>query len=335
MKELPIPSHYNPEKVSQVWKVDYEHIAEAAMQWAQVHQISPASGDEKRTCLLLIDVQNTFCIPGFELYVGGRSGMGAVEDNKRLCGFIYRNLGKITQIIPTMDTHQAMQIFHAAALLDSQGRRPKPFTQITQIDAEIGDWRLCAEFGKTLGVSLDYLKRYLSFYTGELHRKGKYSLTAWPYHAMLGGIGHALVSAVEEAIFFHSIARYSQPRFHQKGLAPLTEYYSALSPEIASDPEGKPIAPQNQELIEALMGFDAVIIAGQAKSHCVAWTIDDLLIEIGMRDARYADRVHILEDCASPVVIPGVIDYTDEAERAFRKFADAGVKIVKSEELVI
>lgn len=43
-------------------------------------------------CLLLIDVQNTFCIPSFELFVGGQSGTGAVEDNRRLCEFIYRNL---------------------------------------------------------------------------------------------------------------------------------------------------------------------------------------------------------------------------------------------------
>ena len=33
---------------------------------------------------------------------------------------------------------------------------------------------------------------------------------------MLGGIGHALVSAVEEAIFFHNIARHSQTEFKIK-----------------------------------------------------------------------------------------------------------------------
>ena len=62
---------------------------------------------------MLIDVQNTFCIPDFELYVGGRSGRGAVEDNTRLCEFIYRNLGNITHITATMDTHMTMQVFHA------------------------------------------------------------------------------------------------------------------------------------------------------------------------------------------------------------------------------
>ena len=57
----------------------------------------PASRRLVRLCLLAVDVQNTFCIPGFELFVAGRSGTGAVDDNRRLCEFIYRNLGTITQ----------------------------------------------------------------------------------------------------------------------------------------------------------------------------------------------------------------------------------------------
>ena len=71
-------------------------------------------------------LRNTFCIPEFELYVGGHSGSGAVDDSGRLCEFIYRNLHRITQMIPTMDTHQAMQIFHAVYLIDADGKHPDP-----------------------------------------------------------------------------------------------------------------------------------------------------------------------------------------------------------------
>ena len=35
-----------------------------------------------------------------------------------------------------------------------------------------------------------------------------------------------LVSAVEEAVFFRSIARHSQPDFQVKGNNPLTEHYA-------------------------------------------------------------------------------------------------------------
>ena len=86
----------------------------------------------------------------------------------------------------------------------------------------------------------------------------------------------------------------------------------------------------NASFIQALLEFDAVVIAGQAKSHCVAWTIEDLLSEIGTADEKLAEKVHLLEDCTSPVVIPGVVDYTDEADAAFQRFADAGMQVYRS-----
>ena len=79
----------------------------------------------------------------------------------------------------------------------------------------------------------------------------------------------------------------------------------------------------------ALLSYDAVIIAGQAKSHCVAWTIDDLLAGAA-GERRLAEKVYLLEDCSSPVVVPGVVDYTDEADRAFERFAEAGMHVVHS-----
>ena len=43
-----------------------------------------------------------------------------------------------------------------------------------------------------------------------------------------------------------------------------------------------------------------------------------------------AEKVYLLEDCTSPIVIPGVADYTEEANVAFQRFADAGMHIVRS-----
>ncbi|HXG30028.1 MAG TPA: isochorismatase [Thermodesulfobacteriota bacterium] len=330
-RELPIPPYYNPDKVGEVWKVPYEEIARAAIGWARKFNIQPAANDEFRVCLVMVDVQNTFCIPGFELYVGGRSGMGAVEDNRRLCEFIYRNLGIITQIVPTMDTHQAVQIFHSIFLVNDKGEHPSPFTLITPEDIAKGRWRFNAALSHSIERSVDYMERYLLHYTTELKRTGKYELTIWPYHAMLGGIGHALVSAVEEAIFFHTIARMSQPDIRIKGNHPLTEHYSVLGPEVDKDQDGNPLVEKSDEFFRKLeRDFDIVIIAGQAKSHCVAWTIADLLEDVMARDRHLVEKVYLLEDCTSPVVVPGVIDYTDEADNAFRRFASAGMHVVRS-----
>jgi nicotinamidase-related amidase len=99
---------------------------------------------------------------------------------------------------------------------------------------------------------------------------------------------------------------------------------------VLAGPAGEGIAEKNIGFIHKLLDFDAVIIAGQAKSHCVAWTIDDLLNEIYISNKKLAEKVYILEDCTSPVVIPDVIDYTGPANKAFQKFADAGMHIVRS-----
>src|SRR5512138_3569411 len=115
---LPVPSFYDPGVVGSVWRIPYEERARQARDWARQHALQPASADGNKTWLMLIDVQNTFCIPDFELYVGGRSGRGAVEDNVRLCEFIYRNIGNITHITATMDTHMTMQVFHAIFFID-------------------------------------------------------------------------------------------------------------------------------------------------------------------------------------------------------------------------
>jgi nicotinamidase-related amidase len=252
-----------------------------------------------------------------------------VDDNRRLCAFIYRNLDVITRICPTLDTHQSMQIFHTVFLVNDRGDHPAPFTLVTPEEIEEGVWRFNPAVAAEIGTDADECQRHLEHYVRRLREGGKYELTVWPYHAMLGGIGHALVAAVEEAIFFHGMARRTQPEFEAKGRHPLTENYSVLRPEILEDAGGHPIAGENRAYSERLRGFDALIIAGQAKSHCVTWTMNDLLTDIAEAGER-PDRIYLLEDATSPVVIPGVVDYTDRAEEAFRSFAAAGVHVVRT-----
>lgn len=330
-RELPVPGHFQPDTVGQVWRVPYGERAAQAAAWAVVHGIAPAATDEKRVCLLAIDVQNTFCLPEFELFVGGPSGRGAVDDNARLCDFIYRNLASITEIHPTLDTHTAMQIFHPVFLVNQDGEHPQPMTPVSFDDVEKGVWKVNpAVAGSIAGGDVDVLQRHLLHYCRRLSDSGKYLLMIWPYHSILGGIGHCLVAAVEEALFFHNLARHSQTGFEIKGGNPLTENYSVLRPEVLDSPDGQAIDRKNGRLVSKLLEFDALIIAGQAKSHCVAWTVADLLHEIETLDPELAGKVYLLEDCTSPVVVPGVIDFTDDANSAYQRFADAGMHRVKS-----
>jgi nicotinamidase-related amidase len=327
---LPLPEHYDPGKADQIWKVPYEKVALAAQSWAAQHAIQPASSDSFRIALLLVDIQNTFCLPDFELYVGGRSGTGAVDDNRRLAAFIYTNLGRLTEITATFDTHQAIQIFHAIYLIDEDGRHPAPHTQVSAEDILSGRWQFNPAVAHSLDISPEYGQEQLTHYIQQLEARQKYALTIWPYHSMLGGIGHALVPTIEEAVFFHTIGRSAQAEYIIKGANPFTESYSAIGPEVLEDAAGKQLARKNDQVIRLVEQFDAVLVGGQAKSHCVAWTMEDLLSEIQARDPALAGKVYLLEDCTSPVVVPGVIDYTPQADAAFQRFAAAGMHVVRS-----
>lgn len=326
MIELPLPAHFDPDRVGDVWRVDYEARFADAVAWRNEHRLGAAGDADPRVCLLLVDAQNTFCTPGFELFVAGRSGTGALDDSRRICAFLYRSLGTITHTVVTLDTHQAFQIFHETLVVDAEGRHAPPYTLVSRDDVESGRWRVEPEAARALGLDPARADEHLRSYVATLTAGGKYELTIWPFHAMLGGIGHALVSAVEEALFFHAVVRRSPTRFELKGREPWTEHYSALGPEVLRGARGEVLGERNAALVEHLRGFDAVIVAGQAKSHCVAWTIEDLL-----EDApELGSRLYLLEDCSSPVVVPGVVDYTDAADDAFARFAQAGAHIVRS-----
>lgn len=327
---MPIPEFFDGNRVGTIWRIPYEERARGARDWANQHGLQPASADSTKTWLMLIDVQNTFCLPEFELFVGGRSGRGAVEDNIRLCEFIYRNLGNITAITATMDTHKTMQVFHAIFFVDKDGNHPAPYTDIHASELQNGKWTFNPAVASQFNIAPDYGQQMMIHYAEKLQKTGKYALTIWPYHAMLGGIGHALVPAVEEALFFHTIARLSQLDIVTKGDTPFTENYSVIGPEVLTGPMDEQLGKHDQKFIQQLEECDRLIIAGQAKSHCVAWTVSDLLDDIMLADSRLAKKVYLLEDCTSPVVVPGVVDHTDAADAAYEWFASAGMHVVKS-----
>lgn len=335
--ELTVPDFFDPTKVGDLWRVPYEQRQQDALELVQREQIAPAAKDQFRLAVMPIDVQLTFCNPDAALFVAGRSGTGALDDTVRTAEFIYRNLRLITKIIPTMDTHTAYQIFHEVFWIDEQGNHPAPASIITLDEVKAGKWRVnpAAAYAVLADpAKYNFLQAFGLHYVETLTSGGKYPLMIWPYHAMLGDVDHALVPTLQEACFFHSIARGAQTDYRVKGGNPLTENYSVLSPEVLVDQRGRAIDQKNTKFIEALLANDALVICGQAKSHCVAWAIDDLLTDIQARDPQLAKKVYLVEDLTSAVVIPGVIDFTDQADEAFERFAKAGMNIVKSTDAI-
>jgi nicotinamidase-related amidase len=281
-------------------------------------------------------MQKDFSFPRGSLYVGGRSGRGALDDSRRTAEFIYRNLPRLTNITATMDTHFAFQIFSPSFWVDKEDRPLAPFREITTDDIDRGEVRPNPAVAAWLcGGNYPWLLKQLRFYCAELEKAGKYRLYLWPPHCILGSDGHALAGVIHEARMFHAYARSAQSWLEVKGGHALTENYSVLRPEVLLRHDGQPLAQRNTTFIKTLLTADAVIVAGQAASHCVKSSIDDLLDEIVAQDKQLARKVYVLADCMSAVTVPDgkggfFADFTPQADEALRRFADAGMHVVRS-----
>ena len=334
---LPLPSSFDPRRAADHgYRPDTAAVAVAAAAWRQQHGVRASATDETRVHLLLIDVQKDFCFPEGTLYVAGRSGTGAIDDSRRIAELIYRNLGAFTEITATMDTHLAYQIFFPSSWLDSAGAPLTAHRVITADQIAAGEVHPNPAIAKWLcGGNYTWLCKQVLHYARELERAGKYQLYLWPPHCLLGSDGHALAGIVHEARLFHAFARTAQSSVEVKGGNPLTENYSVLRPEVLSRFDGTALAQRNTGFVQTLLAADAVVIAGQAASHCVKSTIDDLLGEIAAHDPALASKVYLVTDCMSAVTVPDgnggfAADFTAQAEAALQKFADAGMHLVTS-----
>jgi nicotinamidase-related amidase len=151
-------------------------------------------------------------------------------------------------------------------------------------------------------------------------------LVVWPYHVPIGGIGSALDPELWSAVFWHSIARRSQPSFWTKGSIPRTEHYSILRPEVTVDNEA--CGSLNREFVDLLDRYDYLLIAGEAETHCVLETVRDLIELLGGAPDRLS-RILVLRDCMSPVRHPQ-IDFHALALEQFREFERQGVRFIRS-----
>ena len=339
---LPLPPFFNRVN-SADWKYrpDQQDLFQRADDWRKKNGIPAAGADKFKVHLLLIDVQRDFCFPEGSLFVGGRDGNGAVEDSSRIAEFIYRNMGAITDITTTMDTHFAQQIFQQTFWIGEDDKHVPPMTMITTDQIRSGKVRPNPAVARLVKNNYGWVMKQTQYYCDELEKAGKYRLIVWPFHCMLGSEGHALVGTIHEARLFHSFVRGAQNHAEIKGANPWTENYSVLRPEVLNRFDGKgSLAQKNTQFFEKLLESDAVVIAGQADSHCVKSSIDDILTElVDKGNPELAKKVYVMTDCMSSVVIPDgqggfLMDFTDDAEKAHQRFKDAGMNLVKSTDAI-
>ncbi len=304
----PFPRFYDPLRIGTLFNPDMARIAEEAAEIG----LLPAAADLRNVHLLLIDMQVDFCHENGSLYVPG-----ALGDVQRVIEFIYRNAEHISQITCSLDSHLPSQIFSPGWWADASGKHPAPFTIITGQDVLSGRQRPLVE----PAWSREYVAR--------LEQDHKKLLTIWPYHTLIGSIGHMLDPELWSAVFWHSVARKTQPTWMNKGSNPLTEHYSIIQPEVPAP--GAPGGGKNQVFLNELAEADLIIVAGEAMSHCVLETVEDLVEEFG-EQPELLRKVLFLRDCTSPVAHPE-IDFRAIAVARLAEFERQGIRLVESIEV--
>lgn len=236
-----------------------------------------------RMRLLIIDPQNDFLdIAGAALPVPG-----AQADMLRLAGFVDQMAGYIDELVVTLDSHASVGIERTTFWLAGDGLPVAPFTQITAQQVQAGQYRP-RDAARTQAV-VDYLQA--------LESGGERTLIVWPVHCVLGTWGHNIQPQLAD-----SIARWEWAGGHNcervlKGQNTMTEQYSAFRADVprADDPRTQ----LNTALLERLgVGDELLVVAGEALSHCVAASGQDMLAQF---DNQRMHNTVFLIDCMSPV----------------------------------
>ena len=253
---------------------------------------------KNKNALLIIDAQNDFCKPGAPLYV-----QGAEKDNERLAAWIRNNAAELNHISYTLDTHQINDGSHPALWRKTDGSMVEPNTIIRYQDIMDGTYYPVV-YKKRLS---EYVRRLEEIAAEEQAQGIAFPILAhyiWVEHCIMGSEGAELSKVISDAII--DWARQNPAYTYNawvKGTNPLTEHFGIFQAQVPMSEY--PETCLNQPLIQTLEQYDNVFLSGQAKSHCVATTLKQILYLA----PNLATKLVILTDTMSDVVIPGAPDF--------------------------
>ena len=235
--------------------------------------------------LLIIDPQNDFCdIAGAALPVAG-----ANADMQRLSRLIQRHRDNIDGITVTLDSHASVAVERTTFWQTAQGDAVAPFTFITAADVRARTY--CPRDPTLTPAVLAML--------AQLASQGRPGLVVWPVHCVTGTWGHNIHIELAEQLQAWEYARQRTVRKVLKGEYPLSEHFGVF--EADAPVLGVASTQFNTALATALTtGVDLLLLTGQASSHCVAASFDQLAGYL-TKNQGPQPRIVVLRDCMSPV----------------------------------
>lgn len=274
--------------------------------------------------LVVIDPQNSFCDilanPGDPVGLALPDGTkfrstlpvpGALADMARVAKLIQRVGDRLEDIHVTLDSHRVIDVAHPGFWRDDNGKNPNPFTMISHDDVKNRIWSPRSEA---------YRQRMLD-YTAALQAAGKFVLMIWPEHCLIGSWGHNVVDVLKVELDAWERKQFANVDYLTKGSNPFVEHYGALMAEVPE--QNDPSTQLNAGFLTILQDADIIGIAGEASSHCVKTTVEQIVDNIG--DAHLS-KISLLQDCMSPVpAVPGGPDFPAIAQQFFQTMRSRGL----------
>lgn len=267
--------------------------------------------------LLIIDPQNDFMdSPGSTLPVPG-----ANDDMDRLAGLIRRVGPKLDDIHVTLDSHRVIDVSHRGMWRDQDGNEPAPFTLIFAKDIENGVWA---------PRNPAYRKRLLDYCRTLESTPGNYAHLIWPDHCLIGTPGAAVQTNLFAALEAWERKEFANVDYVTKGTNVFTEHFGALMAEVP-DPED-PSTQLNTSLLEVMQEADIIGVAGEALSHCVLRTVNQIAQNIG---DDHIKKFHIITDCTQPVPQgPGTPDFPAIARDWLQQMQSQGMTLTTADDFL-
>lgn len=275
--------------------------------------------------LLLVDPQNSFCeivptdqqqiVHNGELFVAG-----ADSDMVRLRKFMDSFKESFHRIIVTVDTHQNWHIGHPIWWIDKDGKHPEPFEKIILKNnfAETDDYRFVGKREYTTSQRLKI--QWATFYLSKVKTH-----IVWPPHCLFGTPGNNINAGVLDFILNWELTHKKGADYLLKGIDEDIEQYSAFDRVDLRSAMCGIHTPPHTHVNNIFTCLKRIFIAGEALSHCVLATINDIV----KQNPALLSKMVLLSDATS--IIPG---FESETEAKINDLKKQGLTVAKTTDFI-
>ena len=318
-----------------------------------------------KNILLIIDPQIDFC-EGGSLAVPG-----ATKDLTLLANFLTTNPSFFQEIHVSLDSHTETHIGHKGFWRTVDGNLLDETFHYGTVTVKGENIDIVKLSGETVQVQPSD-KKYTTFakkYIEMMHALGatKPKPCIWPSHCIKeNNAGWNVYPALATALVGKEVT------YHEKGGNDLVEMYSIFSAEVPAETvtndleksanqdiiaeviaqEAKNYSPQkkvltmdmdntnyktsfNTELFNTLFGKNnQVYICGEAKTHCVKTSIEDLFNHITKQESDKVttsyDQMYVIDNITSSIPSQtNLTEFSEPMQKSFLAMKGSGVKFVK------